>query len=599
MAGTQDFETYKNLLLFLSTAGVVVPLFTRLKVSPILGFLVAGVILGPFGLGALARQLPWLRAISITNAEQISHAAELGVAFLLFMIGLELSWERLVRMRKLIFGLGSLQVVLSSIVLGLIAFLLGQTPASATVLGTALALSSTALVLPSLAERKRLNSNAGRVSFAVLLFQDLAVAPLLMMVALLGAHNGGTTGMGMIYALAPAAVTLAALVGLGRLVLRPLFQLVAATKSNELFVATCLLVVIGTGLITAASGQSLSLGAFVAGLLLAETEYRRQVEVTIQPFQGLLLGLFFVSVGARLDLTQVLSSPLPMLGVACGLVAIKFLILLSVARGAGIPGRVAQELALVLSPGGEFALVLIGTAIAAHIVPVPAGATAMVAATLSMFTIPLMVRLAEKISARRAGEDADLAALAPDAFDGAPRAIVVGYGRVGNLVGQMLTRHGIPYLAVDSDPVLVARERSRGGMIYYGDATKPELLHRCGIASTPALIITMDNPAAAESVVIAARAERPDLVIVARARDAAHAAKLYGLSVTDAVPETIEASLQLSEAVLIELGIPMGTVIASIHEKREEFREALRGPDGQGRERRAIRLSARGEGNGA
>ena len=593
MAGAEGITVYKDLLLFLGTAGVIVPLFIRWRMSPVLGFLAAGLALGPFGLGALATEVPWLSAVSISDAEQISGPAEFGVAFLLFMMGLELSWERLARMRKLVFGLGFLQVILSSLVLGLIALALGQTPAAAAVLGTSLALSSTALVLPSLAERKRLASVVGRASFAVLLFQDLAVAPLLILVALLDARNGAAAASSLIYAIAPAVAGLVAVLGLGRLILRPLFGLVAAAKNNELFVAACLLVVVGSGLIAVATGLSMSLGAFVAGLLLAETEYRRQVEVAIQPFQGLLLGLFFVSVGAKLDLTQILASPLPTLSVACAFVAVKFLILWPVASRFDLSRRRALELALVLSPGGEFALVVIGAAIGHGIVPEPVGTTAMVATTLSMFTIPLMIRFSENLSARGREDEASLAALAPDVKDRAERAIIAGYGRVGDLVGQMLARHKVPFLAVDGNPALVARERDRGVMIYYGDATKAELLRRCGIASAPALIVTMDNPAAVESIVAAARAERPDLVIVARARDAEHAAKLYGIDVTDAVPETIEASLQLSEAVLISLGIPAGPVIASIHEKRDEFRKVLQGPERSGKVRRAIRLSTR------
>ncbi|MQW90450.1 cation:proton antiporter [Sinorhizobium saheli] len=593
MAGAEGITVYKDLLLFLGTAGVIVPLFIRWRMSPVLGFLAAGLALGPFGLGALATEVPWLSAVSISDAEQISGPAEFGVAFLLFMMGLELSWERLARMRKLVFGLGYLQVILSSLVLGLIALALGQTPAAAAVLGTSLALSSTALVLPSLAERKRLASVVGRASFAVLLFQDLAVAPLLILVALLDARNGAAAASSLIYAIAPAVAGLVAVLGLGRLILRPLFGLVAAAKNNELFVAACLLVVVGSGLIAVATGLSMSLGAFVAGLLLAETEYRRQVEVAIQPFQGLLLGLFFVSVGAKLDLTQILASPLPTLSVACAFVAVKFLILWPVASRFDLSRRRALELALVLSPGGEFALVVIGAAIGHGIVPEPVGTTAMVATTLSMFTIPLMIRFSENLSARGREDEASLAALAPDVKDRAERAIIAGYGRVGDLVGQMLARHKVPFLAVDGNPALVARERDRGVMIYYGDATKAELLRRCGIASAPALIVTMDNPAAVESIVAAARAERPDLVIVARARDAEHAAKLYGIDVTDAVPETIEASLQLSEAVLISLGIPAGPVIASIHEKRDEFRKVLQGPEKSGKVRRAIRLSTR------
>jgi monovalent cation:H+ antiporter-2, CPA2 family len=586
-------ETYKELLLFLGTAGVIVPLFGRLRVSPVLGFLAAGMALGPFGLGALSTHTPWISAVSITNVGQIAQVAEFGVAFLLFMIGLELTWERLMRMRKLVFGLGSLQVIISSFVLGLIAFLLGQAPASASVIGSALALSSTAIVLPSLAERKRLNSAAGRASFAVLLFQDLAVAPLLFMIAMLGAQEGASLGTGLVYALAPAVIVLPILAGLGRLILRPLFQLVAATKSNELFVATCLLVVIGTGVITATSGLSMAIGAFISGLLLAETEYRRQIEVTIQPFQGLLLGMFFVSVGAGLDLSRVLTNPVLTLCVAFAFVVIKVLIMLPISRAFGLPPRVAREAALVLGPGGEFAFIAIGAAIAANVVPAAAGATAMVAATLSMFTIPLLVRLAERGARVRHPDDPALLSLTPQPDGGPARVIIVGYGRVGELVGQMLARHDVPHLAVDSDANLVARHRHHGKLVFYGDATRVELLRRCGIATARALVVTLDAPAAIESVVAAARAERPDLTIVARARDAAHAKKLYNLKVTDAVPETIEASLQLSEALLIDIGVPMGLVIASIHEKRDEFRHALQGPRDQDRQRHGIRASTR------
>ena len=591
---TSGLETYKELLLFLTTAAVVVPIFSRLRLSPIFGFLAAGVLLGPFGLGALARDIPALSLVSITDVEQIAHLAEFGVAFLLFMIGLELSWERLLRMRKLVFGLGALQLIVSSIVLALIAVLLGQSPAAAAVLGGALAMSSTAIILPSLAERKRLNSTAGRAAFSILLFQDLAVAPLLFMVAALGAREG-IGSAGIVAALAPAILAVAALVGLGRLLLRPLFRLVAATRSNELFVAACLLVAIGAGLITSLTGQSMALGAFIAGLLLAETEYRRQIEVTIQPFQGLLLGLFFVSVGARLDLSQLISNPAPTVGVAIGFVAIKAAILFAVAVLVGLQRRPAAEAAVMLGPGGEFALILIGAAVIANVVPPAAGATTTVAATLSMLAIPLLVRLLDRASPRSvAGEDLALRSLTP--LQTEKRLIIVGYGRVGRLVADMLTRHNIAFLAIDADPDLVARERKRGTMIFYGDATRIELLRRCGIHNASALAVTLDSPDAVEAVVRAAREERGDLTIVARARDATHAAKLYELKVTDAVPETIEASLQLSEAVLVDVGVPMGPVIASIHEKRDEFRRLLQAPAGAARERRAIRRSESGPG---
>jgi monovalent cation:H+ antiporter-2, CPA2 family len=585
-----DSDTYRDVLLFLITAAVIVPLFRQLKMSPVLGFLIAGVALGPFGLGAVAAKVSWLSFLTISQHEQIERVGELGVVFLLFTIGLELSWERLARMRRLIFGLGALQVVLSAAALGGIGYALGQSASAAATIGSALALSSTAIVIPVLAERKRLHSSGGRTAFAVLLFQDLAVAPLLIMVAMLSAADA--SGLAPLYALLPAVLALAAVVGLGRLLVRPLFRHVAATGNPELFMAACLLVIIGTGLVTAATGQSMALGAFIAGLLLAETEYRREVEVLIEPFKGLLLGLFFVSVGAGLDFSEAADRPGTVAAMIGGLLAIKACVILLVCAALGLPRTVARETALLLAPGGEFAFVLIGAAVTAGIMPAPVATTAAVAVTLSMFAIPGLARLAERLG-RRHAEHADTAGAVPIPEDGTGRVLIIGYGRVGQLVGEMLARHGVRYLAVDREPALVARERDAGRSIYYGDATRPDFLRRCGIDAALALVVTMDSPSAIEHVVRAGRTVRPDIAIIARARDAEHATKLYRLGVSDAVPETVEASLQLSEAVLVDIGVPAGPVIASIHERREEFRKLLQRPDATGRVGGPIRTARR------
>jgi CPA2 family monovalent cation:H+ antiporter-2 len=581
-----------DLLIFLAVAAVIVPFYTRLHVSPVLGFLTAGVMLGPYGLGALTRVWPWVGNLTFNDPGPIARLGEFGVAFLLFIIGLELSWDRLVRIRKLVFGLGPAQVIVSGCAIGLIAYGLGALPRSAFVFGAALALSSTAIVLPSLSERHRLNSAAGRASFAILLFQDLAVAPLLFMLPLLAARPGTGAGVAALEALGTAVLAIAALLIAGRLVLRPLFHLVAGTDNRELFVAACLLVVMVAASVSAAAGQSMALGTFIAGLLLAETEYRREVQVTVEPFQGLLLGLFFVSVGARLDFAQILAQPGLMLGLVVGLIAVKMLVLMPVARFAGLPAGVSRELAFILAPAGEFALVLIGAAMAEGVVPAATGANAMIAATVSMFAIPILVHLSSRF-VPPAGEDVDLGALMPKGEEDAGRVIIVGYGRVGELVGQMLARHQIGFLALDGNPTLVARERAKAAPIFYGDATRIELLRLCGIGKARALVVTMDDPVAVERVVAAARSERADITIVARARDANHAGKLYGLGVTDAVPETIEASLQLSEALLVDIGVPMGLVIASVHEKRDEFRALLQAPPKEGRKRLAIRARSR------
>jgi len=578
---------YKDIVLFLVTAGVVVPLFRRWKISPILGFLLAGVVLGPFGLGALGKTAPWLATFTISDPEQVAQLAELGVVFLLFMIGLELSWERLRLMRRMMFGLGGLQVAVCLGVIAAAAHALGQPWPAALAIGAALALSSTAIVMPLLAERKRQHSPAGRAIFSVLLFQDLAVAPILITLAVAAGHAGEAPSPKLLLAFAPAAIGLVVLVVAGRLVLRPMMKSVARAKSEELFMAACLLVVIGAGLLSALSGLSMALGAFIAGLLLAETEFRHEIEVTIEPFRGLLLGLFFVSVGIGLDLSLLAHHPVRIVGIAAGLFALTGMVVLVLSRAFGLTWRQAAEAALLLAAGGEFAFVIIGNAIDGDLVRKSVGQTVLVAATLSMFTVPVLAGLAARLGSGRPAADAAPAEAPGDPGSG-PKVLVVGYGRVGRLVGEMLDAHEIAWVGADRDARGVEAARRAGKSLYFGDASKPEFLKRCGLETAPALVVTMDSPEGVEAVVAVARELRPDLTIVARARDARHAQRLYELGATDAVPETIEASLQLSEAVLVDIGIPMGLVIASIHERRDEFRKMLNRPDALGgRVRRA------------
>ncbi len=578
MAGAVQIEAYKETILFLATAGVVVPLFHKLRVSPVLGFLGAGALIGPFGLGRFAGEHPWLSWFTITNAEEIAPIAEFGVVFLLFTIGIELSWERLRTLRRLVFGLGTLQVVVSTLVIGLIALAAGTGATAALLIGLALALSSTAIVIPVLGERRRLNAPAGRASFAVLLFQDLAVAPILFAVTVLGTESD-QAGLGFALALVKAALAVALFVVFGRLALRPLFHMVAATRSPELFMAACLLVVIGAGLAAAFAGLSMALGAFIAGLLLAETEYRRAIEATIDPFKGLLLGVFFVSVGMSLNPVALLDSPLTILAVALGLMTLKAAIVYVLALRFRLGRATALETGLMLGNGGEFAFVILGAALGLGIIKQSLVQEILLITTVTMIAIPLVGRVASLFERRvRAGAVADAAA-EPIPEGEAPRVVLAGFGRVGRLVAEMLTRHGVPYIALDMDAARVAEQRRAGRPVYFGDSGNPEMLRRCGVATARALVVTLDSPRGVEAVVAAAKGVRPDLPIVARARDAKHATQLYDMGVDDAVPETIEASLQLSEAVLVDLGVPMGLVIASIHERRDEYRKTLKRPN--------------------
>ncbi|MBB4039761.1 CPA2 family monovalent cation:H+ antiporter-2 [Microvirga flocculans] len=579
MAAAIDLQSYQEPILFLATAGIVVPLFHRLKLSPVLGFLAAGALLGPYGLGRLVPEHPWVNWLTFTNPEGTSRLAEFGVVFLLFTIGIELSWQRLRTLRRLVFGFGSLQVALGTAILGLsfYAFRLVDTITAATVVGLALALSSTAIVIPVLAEQKRLNTVAGRASFSALLFQDLLVAPVLFTVAVLDTSKPEVTPSPFAFLLLQAGLALVLIIGLGRLILRPFFQLVSTTKSPELFMAACLLVVMVTSLIAAASGLSMALGAFIAGILLSETEYRRAVDVTIQPFKGLLLGVFFVSVGMSLDLFRFLEAPLLILSLAATVVLLKGMSIVILGRPFGLSTAESAETGLLLGPSGEFALVILGAAMTAGLVPGGIGQNLLLVTTLTMVAIPLLARLAQRLGRKlEVQRPLDPIVKVAPPTDEVGRVIVAGYGRVGQLVGDMLERHKVPYLAIDLDPARVAAQRKADKPVFYGDGSYPEFLRACGIDRALALVITLDTQSSIEAVVMAARHERSDITIVARARDARHAAQLYELGVDDAVPETIEASLQLSEAVLSDIGVPMGLVIASIHERRDEFREVLR-----------------------
>jgi CPA2 family monovalent cation:H+ antiporter-2 len=562
---------YSNVVAFLATAGVIAPLVKRLKISPILGFLAAGVVLGPQGLGRFVPQTPWLDFLTVSKPEQVADFAELGVVFLLFTIGLELSWERLRLMRRQVFGLGLLQTLLAGVAIAGAALLLGVSAPAAAAVGAALAMSSTAIVLPVMAERGRLHAASGRSVFAVLLFQDIAVAPILIVLALAGGKPTGDVGAAL--ALAEAAVGIVAMVAAGRLLLRPLFRSAAKAESQELFMAASLLVVIGAGIAAQLLGLSMALGAFVAGLMLAETEYRRQIEVMVSPFKDLLLGLFFVSVGLNLNIALLMASPGLILAAAVGLVLVKAVLGVGLARLFGLKGGSALESALMLASGGEFAFVILAQGRVSGLVPRELSQAMVVSVTLSMFLIPVLGALAARFG-RSDGASAGAAPLPLEQED-RPRVILIGYGRVGRMVGEMLDRHGLPWLAVERDARAVEAARRTGAPVDFGDASRPELLERFGLRSALGVVLTTDEPEAAEEVTAAVRRVRPDVVLVARAQDERHARRLYELGATDAVPETIEASLQLSEAALVHLGAPMGPVIASIHEKRDEIRRSL------------------------
>jgi CPA2 family monovalent cation:H+ antiporter-2 len=573
-----DIAVMKDVLVVLGTAGVVVPLMHRLKVGSVLGFLLAGAVLGPYGLARFEEALPWLDWFTVDKRDELAGIADLGVVFLLFVIGLELSVSRLLAMRRLVFGLGPLQVGLSAALIGAAALQFGQKPAAALVLGACLALSSTAVVVEVLAEQKRLTSTTGRTAFSILLFQDLAVIPILFMVETLGAAAGPDRNVwsGLGWALIQGFVAVAIIVVIGRVLLRPLFRVVADTASAELFMAVILFVAIGTGVVTALAGMSMALGAFVAGLILAETEYRRAIETTIDPFKGLLLGVYFFTVGMTVDLDFIAAHLLSILGGAFALVAVKGTVTTLGARLFGVVPSHAVKTGLLIGAGGEFAFIIVGLATTLKLLDPTTGTWVVAVVSLSMAAIPFFDVIGRRLSReidRRTPPDPALFVTPPE--DRAARALIIGFGRVGSLVGAMLEEHGISYLAVDRDPRNVVDGRAAGRPVYFGDAGQPRFLESCGVETAAAVIVTMHNAVGVDAVVETVRRFRPDVPLVVRARDASHARRLYRKGVSDAVPETIEASLQLSEAALVGLGVAMGPIIASIHEKRDEFRREL------------------------
>jgi CPA2 family monovalent cation:H+ antiporter-2 len=559
----------------------VIPLFHRLRISPVLGFMLVGAAVGPYSLGRLAQHFAPLGVVAIENPQAIAPVAQFGVVFLMFMIGLELSYERLWTLRRLVFGLGPAQVVGAAALLTLGLHALGLAIAPALVLALAGAMSSTAIVVQVLAADKRLGSAVGRAAFAILLFQDLAVVPILFVLGLLGAGIEGGGAAGLWLAAVQAVIAVGGILAVGRLALRPLMRSVARTHSPDLFMAACLLVVLACALATEAAGVSMALGALIGGLLLAGTEYRRQVEVTIEPFKGLLLGVFLISVGMGVDVARIIAAPAMILGGAAGLVLVQAALLWPLARGFGVGWAPALEVALLLGPAGEFSFVILAVAVAEGLLPPAVAEDALAVAALTMASIPPLADAAPARAVRLGRRLAPAPSAAPRAADpvphaDVPRVVIAGFGRVGQTVASMLETHKIPYVAIDRDPDRVARARQHGHPVYWGDMTQVALLRALEFAAARALVVTLDNPRAVDELVGAARAERPDLLIVARARDAAHAAHLYHVGVSDAVPEAVEASLQLAEAVLVDVGIPMGPVIASIHQKREDMQASIK-----------------------
>ncbi|AKM09652.1 cation:proton antiporter domain-containing protein [Croceicoccus naphthovorans] len=556
-------------LVILGAAGIVIPVFARFRITPIIGFILVGMLVGPFGLGRLVFDYPWLQYVTITDPQGLDPFAEFGIILLLFTIGLELSFNRLWQLRRMVFGLGALELTISAALIAFALMTMGQYWTGALGLGLALALSSTALVLPISGTK----SPVGKAALSMLLFEDIAIVPIIFLLGAMAPYASSDGMEGLWYTIWTGGLTVIVLMIGGRLLLPRLFAQAARTKSPELFLAASLLVVIIASLATAAVGLSPIVGALLAGLLIAETEYHTEVEGITAPFKGLALGIFLITVGMGVDLGVIIDNAWPIFLAVSAVLLVKALVTGGLLRMMGARRGTAVETGITMSSPSETTLIVLSAAATAQLIQPQTAQFWQIVTAIGLTITPILALLGRKVARHVDTAPAtDEASQETDPSEG--RAIILGYGRVGQLIADMMTRHDQRFLAIDSDPELVTLARRRKHPLMFADARGPAL-DRIDLSKASAIILTMDEPVLAGRLLRKLRERYPDIPIIARARDTAHAAELYRAGATEAVPETLESSLQLSEAVLVNVGVAMGPVIASIHEKRDEYREQI------------------------
>jgi monovalent cation:proton antiporter-2 (CPA2) family protein len=547
--------------ILLAAAVVAVSLFRFLRLSSILGYVAAGLAIGPWGLNLVG------------NVAQVMKVSEFGIVLLLFIIGLELQPTRLWVMRRLVFGLGTAQVALCALPLGVLAWALGQEPVAAAIIGFGLSLTSTPLVLQLLAERKQLKTQYGRAAFGILLFQDLAVLPVLAILPLLSPLNSGH-GIGdswWVALLKLAAVIAVVIIGGGRILLRPALRIVARVRVSEVFTAAALLTVIVTALLANLAGLSASLGAFLAGVLLADSEFRHELEADLEPFKGLLLGLFFISVGMAANLGLLRSEPLTLLAITSAFLAVKILATSALGRLAGQSGESARRLGFALPAGGEFAFVLFTLAARQRILTEATADLLILAVTLSMMLGPLLQIAHEALVRRLSPPPAPYDAI--DEHD--IPVIIAGFGRFGQIVARVLRMKGLSFTALDSSQTHVDFVRRFGNKVYYGDASRLELLRAAGAQSAQLLVLAVDDVEASVRIAILVREQFPHLKVFGRARNRQHAFALMDAGVSEVIRETYAASLEMAASVLEALGESPATVREAVRRFRQHDEQTL------------------------
>lgn len=548
-------------VILLLAAVIAVPLAKRWKLGAVLGYLGAGVLIGPSGLGLIG------------NTDQIAQLSEFGIVLMLFVIGMEVSPQRLWVMRRSVFGAGSAQLLLTAALIGGVAYAFGLGWKGALIVGLALALSSTAIDLQLLAERKELTSAHGRLGFAILLFQDVAAIPILALIPILGGSHADATPLHEAFAALRIVATLAVVVVGGRYLLRPMFRAASQVGTPEVFTATALLVVIGTAWLMELAGISMSLGAFLAGVLLADSEYRHEIEAQIEPFRGLLLGLFFISVGMSLDIATAVGHPQLVGTLLAGLLALKALVLYAISRFGAREDR-AQSLALaaLLSQGGEFAFVVFGLAAANALINAQQHGLAVLVVTLSMAATPLLVRVRAEIAPLRKTKPTR----AFDTVDAAtPRVIIAGMGRVGQIVARMLNANHIPFTALESNPEQVDFMRQFGNTVFYGDASRLDLLRAAQADKAEVFVLATEDPEANLHTARLLKRHFPHLKVYARARNRQHVFKLMDLDIGNIVRDTFFSSLEIARGVFEGLGYDPATAADYVQRFRQHDERLL------------------------
>jgi CPA2 family monovalent cation:H+ antiporter-2 len=547
----------RETLIFLTLAGILIPLLQRLRINQVLGFLAVGTVLGPYGLLLWAGHLRWLENITFLSVEGVKALGELGVLFLMFTIGLELSAERLWTLRRWVFGAGLAQVLLSALVIGGIALACGNPMPTAIMLGLVLSLSSTAIVMQLMTERGMLDSPLGQASFSILMLQDLAVVPILLLAGLLAHDNTDRLPALLGGVLLKSAAAILLIYVIGRRVIRPLFKALSRHRQPAAFMALILLATLGIAGLTQMAGLSTALGAFLAGLLLAETEFRHEVKVVVEPFKSLLLGLFFLAVGMQTDLRALLAEPLLLPLSVVGLFAIKAAVLALVLHTGRFGWGHAIEGGLLMGQGGEFAFIVSGYATAGQLFEPTLSPFVLLVVGLSMFATPLMARagrvLREQWEKNHRDPEAPLDSANAEPMEG--HVIIVGFGRMGQLLAEVLSSQKVRYVAIDIDVVRSTIRHPLGEPVYYGDVSRPELLHRVHASKAAAIVLTMDHPEAALHATQAIRREFATVALLARAHDEGHAHALREAGANLAMPEALEAGLQLAAMVLQAIGM--------------------------------------------